>query len=74
MRALIWTVTVLAAVATSGDALAQSAGPFDGKWTTVVSCAASEGAGSFTLLVDADSKMEFLAARKARRVSRGGTR
>ena len=56
MRALIWTVTVLAAVATSGDALAQSAGPFDGKWTTVVSCPAAEGAGSFTLLVDADVK------------------
>ena len=74
MRALIWIVTVLAAVAISGDALAQSAGPFDGKWTTVVSCTAAEGAGSFTLLVDADSKMEFLAARKARRVSRGGTR
>ena len=56
MRALIWTLTVLAAVAISGDAFAQSAGPFDGKWTTVVSCPASEGAGSFTLLVDADVK------------------
>jgi hypothetical protein len=56
MRALIWIVTVLAAVAISGDALAQSAGPFDGKWTTVVSCPAAEGAGSFTLLVDADVK------------------
>ena len=56
MRSLIWIVTVLAAVAISGDALAQNAGPFDGKWTTVVSCPAAEGAGSFTLLVDADVK------------------
>ncbi len=56
MRAVIWTVTVLAAVSISGKALAQSASPFDGKWTTVVSCPAAEGAGSFTLLVDADVK------------------
>ena len=28
--------------------------PFDGKWTTVVSCRAAEGAGSFTILVEAD--------------------
>jgi hypothetical protein len=56
VRSLIWIVTILAAVATSGDALAQSAGPFEGKWTTVVSCRAAEGAGSFTLLVDADVK------------------
>ncbi len=56
MRLLIWIVTVLAAVAITGDALAQSAGPFDGKWTTVVTCPAAEGAGSFTLLVDADVK------------------
>jgi hypothetical protein len=54
VRSLIWIVTILAAVAISGGALAQSAGPFDGKWTTVVSCPAAEGAGSFTLLVDAD--------------------
>ena len=54
MRSLIWIVTVLATVAISGDTLAQSAGPFDGKWTTVVSCPAAEGAESFTLLVDAD--------------------
>jgi hypothetical protein len=56
MRSLIWIVPVLAVVAISDDALAQSAGPFDGKWTTVVSCPAAEGAGSFTLLVDADVK------------------
>jgi hypothetical protein len=56
MRSLIWIVTVLTAIAISGDALAQSAGPFDGKWTTVVSCPAAEGAESFTLLVDADVK------------------
>jgi len=56
MRSLIWTVSVLVAFAISRDALAQSAGPFDGKWTTVVSCPAAEGAGSFTILVDADVK------------------
>jgi len=54
MRSLIWIMTVLAVVAIGGDALAQSAGPFDGKWTTVVSCAAAQGAESFTILVDAD--------------------
>ena len=56
MRSLIRTMTVLAALAITGNARAQSAGPFDGKWTTVVSCPAAEGAGSFTLLVDADVK------------------
>ena len=56
MRSLIWIATVPAAIAITGDALAQNAGPFDGKWTTVVSCPAAEGAGSFTLLVDADVK------------------
>jgi hypothetical protein len=56
MRSLIWIVTVLAAGAIFGDARAQSAGPFDGTWTTVVTCPAAEGAGSFTLLVDADVK------------------
>jgi hypothetical protein len=54
VRSLIGIVTVLIAAATSGEAVAQSAGPFDGKWTTVVSCPAAEGAGSFTVLVDAD--------------------
>jgi hypothetical protein len=56
MRALIWTAIILVAVATMGDANAQSAAPFDGKWTTIVSCPPAEGAGSFTLLVDADVK------------------
>ena len=56
MRSVILIVAVPAAVAISGDALAQSAGPFDGKWTTVVSCPPAEGAGSFTFLVDADVK------------------
>ena len=54
MRSLIWILTVTVTIAIGGDALAQSANPFDGKWTTVVSCSAAEGAGSFTLLVDAD--------------------
>ncbi len=31
-----------------------SAGSFDGKWTTIVSCPAAQGAGAITLLVDAD--------------------
>jgi hypothetical protein len=56
MRLLIKIAVVLAAVAIARDAPAQSAGSFDGKWTTVVSCPAAEGAGSFTLLVDADVK------------------
>ena len=56
MHSSIWLVTVLAAAAMSGDTLAQSAGPFDGKWTTVVTCPAADGAGSFTLLVDAEVK------------------
>ena len=56
VRSLICILAVLAAVAIRGEALAQSAGPFDGKWTTVVSCPAAERAGSFTLLVDADVK------------------
>ena len=64
MRLLIWIVTVLAAVAITGDALAQSAGPFDGKWTTVVTCPAAEGAGSFTLLVDADVKAGVFSGEK----------
>jgi hypothetical protein len=56
MRSLIGIVTVVAAVAIRGDALAQGADAFDGKWTTIVSCPAAEGAGSFTILVDADVK------------------
>jgi hypothetical protein len=56
MRALIWTAIILVAVATWGGANAQSAGPYDGKWTTIVTCPPAEGAGSFTLLVDADVK------------------
>jgi len=54
MGALIWIAIISATVATSGEANAQSAGPFDGKWTTIVTCPPAEGAGSFTLLVDAD--------------------
>lgn len=53
MRSLIWIVTGVLTIAIRGHAVAQSAGPFDGMWTTVVSCPAAEGAGSFTLLVDA---------------------
>ena len=64
MRTLIWIVTVLAAIAITGDALAQSPGPFDGKWTTVVTCPAAEGAGSFTLLVDADVKAGVFSGEK----------
>jgi hypothetical protein len=54
VHSLVWIMTVPSAIALIGDALAQSPGPFDGRWTTVVSCPAAEGAGSFTLLVDAD--------------------
>ena|ERR1019366_4987973 len=54
MRALIRTVAMLSAVAISAAGLAQGVEPFDGKWTTIVSCPQAEGAGSFTLLVDAD--------------------
>ena len=54
MRVLTWIAIILPAVVTSGAANAQSAGPFDGKWTTIVTCPPAEGAGSFTLLVDAD--------------------
>jgi hypothetical protein len=64
MRSLIWTVTVLAAAAITDDALAQSSGPFDGKWTTVVSCPAAEGAGSFTILVDAEVKAGVFSGEK----------
>jgi hypothetical protein len=64
MRALIWTFAILSAVATSGDGLAQGAGPFDGKWTTIVSCPQAEGAGSFTLLVDADVKGGLFSGEK----------
>lgn len=74
MRALVWVVATVSAVATSGAGFAQGAGPFDGKWTTIVSCPQAEGAGSFTLLVDAKVKAGFSAARKALRVSPGGTR
>lgn len=56
MRAFVWIAIILATVATMGYASAQSAGPFDGKWTTIVTCPPAEGAGSFTLLVDADVK------------------
>ena len=54
MRALIRTVAMLSAIAISAAGLAQGVEPFDGKWTTIVSCPQAEGAGSFTLLVDAD--------------------
>ena len=43
-------------VTINGSALAQSASSFDGKWTTVVSCTAAQGAESFTILVDAEVK------------------
>ncbi len=74
MRSLIWVAIILVAVANGGDGNAQGAGSFEGKWTTIVTCPPAEGAGSFTLLVDADVKAEFSAARKATRVSRVGTR
>jgi hypothetical protein len=64
MRSLISIVTVLAAVTISGAALTESAGPFDGRWNTVVSCPAAEGAGSFTLLVDADVKGGVFSSEK----------
>jgi hypothetical protein len=64
MRSLFWIMAATVVTAMSGDALAQSAGPFDGKWTTVVSCPAAEGAGSFTLLVDADIKSGVFSGEK----------
>jgi hypothetical protein len=54
MRALLWIAIILACIATSCGSNAQSAGPFDGKWTAIVTCPPAEGAGNFTLLVDAD--------------------
>jgi hypothetical protein len=56
MRSVILMVTILAGIAISSETSAQSAGPFDGRWTTVVTCPPAEGAGAFTLLVDADVK------------------
>ena len=47
---------VLATAAFNHGALAQNAGAYDGKWTTVVICSASHGADSFTILVDAEVK------------------
>ena len=64
MRSLIWIGTVVAAVAMRGNAVAQSTSPFDGTWTTVVSCPAAEGAGSFTILVDADVKAGVFSGEK----------
>ena len=64
IRSLFWIMAATVVTAMSGDALAQSAGPFDGKWTTVVSCPAAEGAGSFTLLVDADIKSGVFSGEK----------
>jgi hypothetical protein len=65
MRAFIWIVAALsAAIAICSNAIAQNAGPFDGRWTTIVSCPAAEGAGSFTLLVDADVKGGVFAGEK----------
>ena len=40
---------------------------FDGKWTTVVSCPAAEGAGSFTILVEADVKGGLFSGEKGDR-------
>ena len=74
MRSLIWVAIILIAVANGGDGNAQSAGPFDGKWTTIVTC---PGGGSRELYLFWSmlmSKAEFSAARKATRVSRVGTR
>ncbi len=64
MRLLIWIATALAAFAIAGNAVAQSANSFDGRWTTVVSCPAAEGAGSFTILVDADVKAGVFSGEK----------
>jgi len=67
MRALIWIAILQTTVAMSGEANAQSAGPFDGKWTTIVSCPAAEGAGAFTLLADADVKGGVFGGEKGER-------
>ena len=64
MRAAIWITTVAVAVAINGGVHAQGANPFDGKWTTVVTCPAAEGAGAFTLLVDADVKDGIFSGEK----------
>ncbi|MGB6565814.1 MAG: adenylate/guanylate cyclase domain-containing protein, partial [Xanthobacteraceae bacterium] len=54
----------LAAQVPPPSATAASAASFDGTWTTVVSCPAAEGAGSFTLLVDADVKAGVFSGEK----------
>lgn len=56
MHRLIGVTALFAAVAINGGVRAQGASPFDGTWTTVVTCPAAEGAGAFTLLVDAEVK------------------
>lgn len=65
MRPTVGVIAVLVAgVVSSGGVRAQNAGAFDGKWTTVVSCPAAEGAGSFTILVDADVKNGVFSGEK----------
>jgi class 3 adenylate cyclase len=54
----------LAAQEPPPSATISSAASFDGTWTTVVSCPAAEGAGSFTLLVDADVKAGVFSGEK----------
>jgi hypothetical protein len=56
MHRLIGVMTLLAAVAINDGAGAQSASPFEGTRTTVVTCPAAEGGGAFTILVDAEIK------------------
>jgi hypothetical protein len=63
-RRLTVHIVAVCSIAIGGPALAQNSGSFDGHWTTVVTCPAAEGAGSFTILVDADVKDGAFAGEK----------
>jgi TIR domain len=54
----------LKASAASQPSANTGAGPFDGKWTTIVTCPPAAGAGAFTLLVVADVKDGALRGEK----------
>ena len=64
MRALTRFITILTAAAISGVGFAEELNRFDGKWTTVVSCPAAQGAESFTILVDAEIKSGVFSGQK----------
>jgi hypothetical protein len=64
MCSLICVMGISCSLPINGSALAQSAGSFDGRWTTVVSCTAAHGAESFTILVDAEVKNGVFSGEK----------